>query len=189
MRIDLSEGIDPAEWGDVRSDDRVQVGGVTVWTGPFTTPVIVTQPNRWGVIEPRFPDVPCVVEVDPAVSGWLLMPADVVGYVDRAHRPVDAPQREASGKKLMERARRLAKIITQTRGVVVAATPFARTIPLLTPLDSQQLITGCKERGVVGMRPLSGMAGAVALTVREEHDEEHFRRVAEVLASVLEAAG
>lgn len=182
--IDVSEG-DWSTWAALPSEDRVQVGGYHVWTGPFDPPVIVAQPNRWGVVESAFPAEECVVEVDVAVSGWLPMPERVVGYVDRSHRPVAAPAALPAGKALMERARRLSKMLTQTRGVVVAASPFARTIPLLTPLGAADLTERCATRGVVGLRPLEGMAGAVAVTVHSEHRPEDLSAVADVISEIV----
>lgn len=185
VTIDLSEETDPTRWKSLPTGDRVSVGGRTVWTGPFQTPVVVAQPNRWGIIESSFPEVPCIVEVDPAVSGLLAMPDEVVGYVDRFHQPTDRPQPTPLGRDLMKRAQRLAKALTQIRGVVVAASPFARTVPLITPMDPESLAEACHGRDIVGIRPLHGMAGAVALTVRPEHRPEHLETVARVLAEVV----
>lgn len=185
MTIDLSEGIDPSEWGPLPTNDRVQVGGTTVWTGPYDPPVLVAQPNRWGVVESQFPDVPCLVEIDPAVSGWLPMPEDVLGYVDRAHRRIEEPTAGAVGRRLMDDAEHLAKSLTQIRGVVVAARPFARTAPLITPLEAGLVVVRFQDHGLVGVRPLEQMAGAIALTVRDEHHPEDLRRVADVLAEIL----
>lgn len=185
VTIHLSEEPDPTHWETLPTGDRVVVGGRTVWTGPFETPVVVAQPNRWGVIESTFPEAPCMVEVDPAVSGWLAMPDDVVGYVDRLHRPVDRPQPTPLGRDLMTRAQRLAKALTQIRGVVVAASPFARTIPIITPMDPVKLVEACHGRDIAGIRPLRGIGGAVALTVRPEHRPEDLDTVATVLAELV----
>ena len=185
MTIDLSEATDPTRWKSLPTGDRVVVGGHTLWTGPFETPVVVAQPNRWGVIESSFPEVPCIVEVDRAVSGWLSMPDHVVGYVDRFHRPTDRPKPTQLGRDLMNRAQRLAKALTQIRGVAVAGSPFARTVPLITPMEPEKLVEACSGRHIVGIRSLPGMGGAVALTVRPEHRSEHLDTVATVLAEVI----
>ncbi len=185
VTIDLSEETDPTRWKALPTEDRLVVGGRTVWTGPFQTPVVVAQPNRWGVIESTFPETPCVVEVDAAVSGWLAMPDDVVGYVDRLHRPVDRPPPTPLGRELMDRAQRLAKALTQIRGVVVAASPFARTLPLITPMDPDRLVEACRAHDIVGIRSLGGMGGAVALTVRPEHRPEQLEIVATALAEIV----
>lgn len=185
MTIDLSEETDPTRWESLPTGDRVVVGGHTVWTGPFQTPVVVAQPNRWGVIESSFPEAPCLVEVDPAVSGWLDMPDDVAGYVDRLHRPTDRPQPAPLGRALMNRAQRLAKTLTQIRGVVVAASPFARSVPLITPMDPERLLEACHDRDIVGIRRLRDMGGAVVLTVRPEHGPGELQTVATVFAEVI----
>lgn len=185
VTIDLSEETDPTGWRSLPTGDRVVVGGRTVWTGPFQTPVVVAQPNRWGVIESSFPEVPCIVEVDPAVSGLLAMPDEVVGYVNRLHQQTGRPQPTPLGRELMNRAQRLAKALAQIRGVVVAASPFARTVPLITPMDPERLAEACQGRDIVGIRPLHGMGGAVALTVRPEHRPEQLETVVTVLAEVI----
>lgn len=169
MRVDVSEGIDPEEWPPLPTDDRLMVGGRTLWTGPFRPPVVVAQPNRWGVIEVDFPAVPCLVEADPVVTGCLPLPDQVVGFVDRAHRPIPAPSDHETGRLLIDRAARLGKQLTQTRRVRLAAGPVARTLPLLTPRHPDDLIAACADRGVVGLRPLAGMAGGVALSVHVDH--------------------
>lgn len=185
MRVDVSEGIDPGDWAPSPTEDRVLVGGRTVWTGPFHPPVLVAQPNRWGVIEAYFPDVPCLVEADPAVTGHLPLPGDVVGFVDRSHRPLAEPPKDDTGRRLMKRAVGLGKSLGQIKGVKVAATPFARTLPLLTPSDAHGLIWACAELGLTGLRPLEGLAGGVALTVREEHGPPELDRVTEVIRTVV----
>lgn len=186
MRIDLAADIHESAWAPLPGHDRVMVGGRTMWIGPFDPPVLVAQPNRWGVIEGEFPPVPCLVEADPLVTGLLDLPEVVVGFVDRSHTPIDPPPATTLGKELMEAARILAKILTQIRGVVVAATPFARTVPVITPLEPSELIAACSVRGVVGIRPLAGMAGAVALTVGPDHGRVVLDRVAEVVAEAVE---
>lgn len=185
MTIDLSEEIDPALWATLPDDDRVFVGGRTVWTGPFREPLVVAQPNRWGVIEEGFPDVACVVEVDAPVSGHLSMPARTVGFVDRAHRSVPPPERQPLGARLIAGAQTLSKAITQIRGVTVAAMPFARTIPLMTPREPADVIAECHRAGLVGIRRLPGLAGGVALTVTERLGPDDFGRIADVLAGVV----
>lgn len=186
MSVDVSEGISPDEWAPLPGHDRLLVGGHTVWTGPFPDPVVVAQPNRWGVIERDFPAVPCLVEADPPVTGHLPLPARVGGFLDRRHRPIDAPVAEETGRRLIDQAARLAKSLTQTRGIQVAATPFARTIPLLTPRTPADLITECAAQGLVGIRALPGLAGGVALSVRPDHRPDHLDQVVSVIRSVVE---
>lgn len=185
MTIDVSEGIDPSLWAPLPTNDRVLVGGRTVWTGPFSEPVVVAQPNRWGVIEAEFPDVRCLLEGDPPVTGHLPQPRKVMGYVDRSHQPIDPPQATAAGERLMATAESLAKSITQLGGVTVAATPFARTIPLMIPLEPSRLIATCREHGLLGIHPLPGMAGGIALAVTERHGPKELRTIVEVLASAV----
>lgn len=185
MKVDVSEGIPPERWANLPFDDRIMVGGHTVWTGPFRTPVLVAQPNRWGVVEAAFPGLPCVVEADVAVTGHLALPREVVGFVDRAHRPVAPPRESDSGRRLLGSAARVAKRLGQIREVKVAASPFARTIPLLTPRDTAALIRECEREGLVGLRDLPGLGGGIALSVREEHGPEALDRVVEVLARLI----
>lgn len=182
--MNVAEGAPPAEWASLPDGDRVLVGGHTVWTGPFRAPIVVAQPNRWGVIEDRFPDLPCVVESDPVVTGCLPLPAAVLGFVDRAHRPIDRPGC-GHGRSLMDAAASLAAALTQIKGVKVAATPFARTIPLLVPRHPQGLIEECARRGVVGIRPLPGLGGGIALSVRAEHGRAELERIRLVLETCL----
>lgn len=182
MRIDVSEGVPPESWADLPTDDRIMVGGHTVWVGPFHTPVVVAQPNRWGVIEGSFPDLPCLVEADPPVTGHLPLPDEVVGFLDRAHRTVGPPDKSDSGRELLRRGARLAKRIAQIRGVRLAASPFARTIPLLTPRDPATLMSDCATDGLVGLRPLAGTGGGVALSVREEHGPDELDQIVAVFA-------
>lgn len=186
MSVDVSEGISPEKWAPLPGHDRVLVGGHTVWTGPFRAPVVVAQPNRWGVIEQDFPDVRCLVEADPPVTAHLPLPARVGGFLDRCHRPIDIPVEDEAGRRLMDQAARLARSLIQTRGVQVAATPFARTIPLLTPRTPADLIAECAEQGLVGIRPLSGLAGGVALSVRADHGPDHLDHVVSVIRNAVE---
>ena len=125
MTVDISEGIDPHLWPDLPAHDRLVVGGHTFWVGPFQPPVIVAQPNRWGVVESCFPDVPCLVECDPEVIAELPLPAETVGFVDRAHRPIGPEDFGRSATELMRGAARLANRLTQIPGVVVFARPEA----------------------------------------------------------------
>jgi hypothetical protein len=185
VTIDVSEGAGPDTWAPLPTDDRVMVGGHTVWTGPFRTPVVVPQPNRWGVIESGFPDVPCVVEADPLVTAHLPLPGLVVGFVDRTHRAIDEPYRRDTGLRLMETAARLAKRLTQIKGVRVVATPFARTVPLLVGHDPLSLVRRCSERGLVGMRPLPAVGGGVALSVNEDHGPDELERIQGILGEEL----
>lgn len=185
MRVDVSEGISPDEWAPLPGHDRVLVGGHTVWTGPFDPPVVVAQPNRWGVVERDFPAEMCLVEADPPVTAHLPLPARISGFLDRSHRQIDVPGQEAIGRGLMDQAARLAKSLTQTRGVQVAATPFARTVPLLTPRTPTELISECAEQGLMGVRALSGLAGGVALSVRPEHGPDHLDHVVAVIRAAV----
>lgn len=184
-RVNVGEGIDPGEWGPLPEDDRVLVGGHTVWSGPFHPPVVVPQPNRWGVIESRFPDVACLVEADAEVTGSLPLPRRVVGFVDRAHRPIERPP-TGTGAELIEKARRLAGALSQIKGVGVAARPFARTIPLLVPAEGTDLIGRCRQRGVEGMRLLPGIGGGVALSAREEHRKGDLEQIVDAVRAAVE---
>lgn len=185
VKVDLSEGTSPENWAPLPTEDRVLVGGHTVWTGPFRPPVVVAQPNRWGVVEAGFPTVACLVEADPLVTAHLPLPQQVVGFVDRSHRPIDDPRRREAGLRLMETAARLATSLTQIKGVKVAATPFARTVPLLVARDPVSLIRSCTQRGMVGMRALPGLGGGVALTVNEDHGPDELERILRVLGDEL----
>lgn len=185
MRVDVSEGLFPEEWAPLPHHDRVLVGGHTIWTGPFEPPVVVAQPNRWGVIERDFPDVTCLVEADPSVTAHLPLPVRVGGFLDRTHRQIDAPGKDEAGRRLMERAARLARSLTQTRGLQVAATPFARTLPLITPRTPADLISECAQHDLVGIRPLSGLAGGVALSVRPEHGPEELDHIVSVIRDTV----
>lgn len=185
LTIDVAESLDPGSWPPLPTTDRVQVGGHTVWTGPFEPPVLVAQPNRWGVIESSFPPAPCVVEVDAEVAGHLPLPHEVVRFIDRRHRPVDPPAATAQGKDLMRRAQRLSKMLSQIPGVVIAATPFARTIPITTPVEAEDVIVSCRRRGLVGLRSLPGLAGGIAVSVQITHSRETLERIAAVLDGTI----
>ncbi|MFP3913317.1 MAG: hypothetical protein ACLFWM_00450 [Actinomycetota bacterium] len=181
MTVDVSEEVPYRQWADLPRGDRVLVGGHTVWSEPVRPPLLVSQPNRWGVVEDHFPPVPCLVEADPAVTGHLPLPDEVVGFVDRAHHPLDAPRETETGRRLLQEAIRLSRRLTQIRGLKVAATPFARTIPILTPRDARALAEGCESDGVAGLRPLEGLGGGVALSIRPEHGPGDLDRIVEVL--------
>lgn len=184
MRVDVSEGVDPALWPELPAD-RLVVGGHTFWTGPHRPPVIVSQPNRWGVIESRFPDILCLVECDPEVIAELPLPAEVVGFVDRAHRPLGTESFGRDGNTLVRAAGRLANRITQIPGVSVLARPFARSIPLITPREPTAVAKTFAEHGIHGLRPLSEVGGGIVLTVRTEHtSDDHDRIVGALLAAV-----
>lgn len=185
MKVDVSEGIDHENWAPLPGHDRVLVGGHTVWSGPFEPPVVTPQPNRWGVIDHDFPGVECLVEADPEVTGHLPLPGRVVGFVDRTHRPINAPCVHPEGRGLMEKAARLGKRLTQMRGVRLASSPFARTVPLVTPRDANELIRDCVARGVTGIRPLPGLAGGVALSVHQHHDPDQLDHIVAVLRAVV----
>lgn len=185
VRIDVSEGIDPADFAPLPTHDRVFVGGRTVWTGPFEPPVIVSQPNRWGVIEQGFPTVPCIVEADPVVTGHLGLPEDVRGFLDRAHRPIDPPRPDPPGSDLMRAAARFCSMASQLKGVGPAAQPFARTVPLIIPQDVGVVLAELEADGIIGARPLPEMAGGIALTVHPEHTDSDLRHVVMVLERAL----
>lgn len=185
MTIDFSEGIDPQQFAPLPAHDRAFVGGRTVWTGPYRPPVVVCQPNRWGVVEDTFPSVPCVVEADPVVTGWLALPDDVVGFVDRAHRPISQPGRSPEGREAMRKASRLASMVAQLKGVGPLTRDFARTVPLITPVEAVQIIEFFDSCGIVGVRPLDGLAGGLAVTVRADHTEAELRSFAEALEQAL----
>jgi hypothetical protein len=185
VKIDVSEGIDPDLWPDLPSDDRLVVGGHTFWIGPFRPPVVVAQPNRWGVVESRFPNVPCIVECDPAVIAELPLPDEVMRFVDRAHRPITAEDFGRSGAELMRSAARLANRLTQIPGVSIVARPFARSIPIITPREASWLAERCAEAGIVGLRPLRGIGGAVILSVGEDQTAEDHHRIVEALSQAI----
>lgn len=185
MTVDISEGIDPHLWPDLPAHDRLVVGGHTFWVGPFQPPVIVAQPNRWGVVESCFPDVPCLVECDPDVIAELPLPAETVGFVDRAHRPIGPEDFGRSATELMRGAARLANRLTQIPGVVVFARPFARSIPLVTPREASAIVARCAAAGIRGMRALAGVGGGIVVTVREEHTAGDHDRVVEALAEAV----
>ncbi len=180
MTVDVGEDVDPACWAPLPSHDRLLAGGHTVWIRAPDVPASVTQPNRWGVVETDFPAVPCLVECDPEVIRELVHPAEVVGFVDRRHRPIDPSDFGSQGKELMDRAERLAKRLTQIGGVRILARPFARKVPLLTPREASRLIQDCAADGLIGLRPLGEVGGAVALTVSSRHTRSDFDAIAEI---------
>lgn len=185
MTIDVSEGIEPDLWPDLPTHDRLVVGGHTFWTGPCRPPVVVSQPNRWGVIESRFPDVACVVECDPAVIADLPLPNRVVRFVDRAHRPISPDAFGRSGPQLMRAAARLANRLNQVPGITIFARPFARSIPIITPREAAWVAERCAEEGVRGLRTSPGVGGGIVLTVREEHTPRDHDRIVEALAEAV----
>ena len=149
---------------------------------------IVAQPNRWGIVESQFPDGPCLVEADPQVTAHLPLPDCVESFLDRAHHPIPPPRVRSEGRELIDKTTRLAKQLAQIPSVSLIDSSVARTIPFLTPLDAAQLIEGCRRLGVVGMRVLEGMGGAVALTVHPDHEELHLARIAAALGRVVGGA-
>lgn len=180
VSIHVGEQIDPSRWSPLPVADRVLVGGTTAWLGPFDVPLKVAQPNRWGMAEPSFPAVPCVVESDPLVTGQLPLPADVVGWVDRAHRTIDPPTATSAGSALIAAAARLAKMLDQTKGVRLVGPPTARTVALTTPLEPADLIARCIPL-LTGIRRLEGMAGAVAVVVTPDHSRQDLETIADVV--------
>lgn len=185
MRVDLAEGVPSDRWMPLPAHDRVMVGGHTVWTGPFESPVVVAQPNRWGIVEQEFPSVECLVEADPLVTGHLPLPAMVAGFVDRTHRPIAPPSALPEGKRMLEEGQRLAKRLDQIKGLRVAATPFGRTIPLVTPLEAETLIAAAAGEGLVGIRALDGLGGGFALSVGPAHGAAETDYVFGVLRALL----
>lgn len=149
---------------------------------------IVAQPNRWGIVESQFPEGPCLVEADPEVTAHLPLPACVEGFLDRAHRPIPPPRARSEGRELIDKTVRLAKQLAQIPDVRLIDSSVARTIPFLTPLEAALVIEGCRGLGVVGMRVLEGMGGAVALTVHSDHSEPHLARIAAALGRVVGGA-
>lgn len=185
MRVDLAEGVPPDRWTPLPSHDRVMVGGHTVWTGPFDAPVVVSQPNRWGVVEQQFPPVECVVEADPLITAHLPLPEVVEGFVDRTHRRIDPPPALTSGTRMMEEAQRLAKRLTQIRGLQVAATPFGRTVPFVSSVEAPAFIAAAAEEGLVGIRTLDGIGGGFALSVGPDHGSAETEHVFGVLRALM----
>lgn len=183
--IDLSGGSDPSSWALLPTHDRAMVGGTTVWLGGHTLPLVVPQPNRWGVIEQAFPDVPCVVEADPEVTPWMPLPPRIEGWLDRLHQPVDTPRRTQRGRQLMRRADRLGTRLSQIKGVSVVRRPFGRTLPLLTPLEPALLIAAAAGSGVVGIHPIPGLGGGVTITIGHEHTDNDLDRVVSVVSTAV----
>ena len=184
--LDLGEAPDPTPWKSLPTEDRLLVGGRTVWLGPHAEPLIVCQPNRWGVVETEFPGVPCLVEIDPVVAGGLPMPAEIEGWLDRAHVPVPAPIATEAGREAMSRAARLAKKLNSIRGVSVLTTGFARTIPLATALEAEDLISQSTTLGLSGIRPLPGTAGGFAITVDPLHSDPDLAFIESTLRSIVD---
>ena len=185
-RLDVGEAPDPTTWKGLPTEDRLLVGGRTVWLGPYAEPLIVCQPNRWGVVETEFPDIPCLVEIDPVVAGELPMPTEIVGWLDRAHEPLAAPVATATGREAMSRAARLANKLNSIRGVSVLTTGFARTIPLATGLEAAHLIEQSHQRGLQGIRPLPGTAGGFAITVDPLHSDPDLDFIESTLRSIVD---
>lgn len=187
MTVDWSEDGDAAAWAEADSAGRVMVGGHTVWTGRPPGVPIFAQPNRWGVIEDEnaSPDGPCRVEADPLVTGHLPLPSQVIEFVDRRHQRIPAPRASERGRRAMAAARHLAKIVEQIPAVRVAARPFARTIPLTTPLEAAELLAGLESANIVGGRLLPALAGGVALSIGPDHQPRDLVRLATVLAELV----
>lgn len=185
VSVDVAEYGDPSRWAALPTHDRVFSGDRTVYLEPFDTPLIVTQPNRWGVVESSFPDVPCVVECDPVVAAALPTPAVVEVWLDRCHRPIDPPGRRARAAEVIDRAARFAGTLGQIRGVSAAARPFARTIPLLVPVAIGALIDAAARAGVTGIRALGGLGGGIALSVSPDHTDDDLATVRRVLGDLI----
>ena len=184
-RVHVGEEIDPRDWAALPISDRLMVGGRTTWLQPRQSrPPVVPQPNRWGQVEETFPAVPCVVEADPLITGLLPLPADVVGWVDRMHRPLERPVPTGDGRRLLEAAGRLAKVIDQVAGIRLLAHPRGRTVAFITPMETMDVLARCAPV-VAGMRPLAGLAGGLAVVVRPEHSDEDLTTVASQLREAL----
>lgn len=159
------------------------VGGTTVWLGGHTLPLVIPQPNRWGLIEQTFPDVGCVVEADPEVTPWMPLPSRIEGWVDHRHHPIDPPRRTQRGRQLMLRAERLGTMLSQIKGVSVVRRPFGRTLPLMTPLEPARLIATAAADGIIGIHPIHGLGGGVIITIGHEHTDDDLSRVVSVVAT------
>lgn len=179
VTFDVSEGVDPQLWAI--SPTRYLIGGISVWKSEG----MVSQPNRWGVIQSEFPPNPCTVEIDPLVAAHLPLPSSVVGFVDRAHRALEPPVESEDGRRAIGLARKLAGRLEQLRGVGVAFRPFARTIPLITPVEADALIEHCARAGVTGIRGLAHLGGGVALSVQPSMDEGDLAEIATIIGSAL----
>src|SRR5690606_17828951 len=95
------------------------------------------------------------------------------------------PGRSPEGREAMRKASRLASMVAQLKGVGPLTRDFARTVPLITPVEAVQIIELFDSCGIVGVRPLDGLAGGLALTVRADHAEGELRSSAEPLAQPL----
>jgi hypothetical protein len=124
--------------------------------------------------------VACRVETDPIVAGLLPHPAEVVAWVDRAHRTIPPPVATSEGQHLIAAAGRLGKMIDLIRGVRLAAQPRGRTVAFTTPLEAADLITRCGPE-LAGMRRLGGLAGGAAVVVRPEHSARDLETIAAVV--------
>jgi hypothetical protein len=184
--IDVSEEIEATLWPPLPTGDRLVVGGRTVWLGPFDPPLLVAQPNRWGLVEDSFPRVACRVEADPVVAGLLPSPAEVVAWVDRAHRPIPPPVANSEGQRLIAAAGHLGKMIDLIKGVRLIAHPQGRTVAFTTPLEAADLITRCGPE-LTGMRRLDGLAGGVAVVVRPDHSARDLETIAAVIRRAIES--
>lgn len=184
--IDVSEEIEPELWPPLPTGDRLVVGGRTVWLGPFEYPLLVAQPNRWGLVEDSFPAVACRVEADPLVAGLLPHPAEVVAWVDRAHRPIPPPLATREGQRLIAAAGRLGKMIDLIKGVRLTAHPRGRTVAFTTPLEAADLITRCGP-ALAGMRRLEGLAGGVAVVVRPDHSAQDLATITAVIRRAIDS--
>lgn len=129
--------------------------------------------------------MPCVVEIDPVVSGELPMPAEVVAWVDRCHRSLETPVSSETGRYSIKQARRLANMLNSMNGISILAGGFARTIPLSTPLEASELIERAERRGLSGIRALPEIAGGIAITVDISHDHATLVAVAAALEDAV----
>ena len=184
--IDVGEEIEAARWPPLPTGDRLVVGGRTVWLEPFEIPLLVAQPNRWGLVEDSFPEVPCRVEADPVVVGLLPHPAEVVAWVDRAHRPIPQPVASSEGRRLIAAAGRLGKMIDLIKGVRLIADPRGRTVAFTTPLEATDLISACGNE-LAGIRRLDGIAGGVAVAVRPDHSARDLETIAAAVRIAIES--
>ncbi|MGH8911181.1 MAG: hypothetical protein ACRDVD_01615 [Acidimicrobiia bacterium] len=184
-QIEVGEGIETSLWPPLPVKDRLLVGGTTVWLGPFDIPLLVAQPNRWGMVEEAFPAVACLVETDPLIAGLLPQPANVVGWVDRAHRPIEPPKATGEGQTTIDAAGRLAKMIDQIKGVRLIARPQGRTVVFTTPLEAPDLIAKCRPK-LAGLRQLDGLAGAVAVVVAPSHSAVDLVSIATILRRAVD---
>jgi len=188
------------------------VRGITAWPGPRTSKAVVSFPNLMGVMEPldRVLDYGSLgVVIHPDLAGALSLPTStgvvmlMIGPEPMSLVPGDATSlrgkagslcgrdrrtRDAIAAEATQRARLLAKHVTQISGVeVVGEAPSTGRLVVTTPSPPSAVLEDMQHMGIVGGRPaeLPEYPGAIVVECRPDHDESALMGFANALSTAL----